>query len=562
MSDTVKTDDSQTDGYIRIKTTNDTSDVSASIERINLILSGVAPAAKKAGAETQNAFGGAKAQVTALSDAASATTADLREMANTDLKNLNRSLGTTAPAVTQVSNAATTTTAELREMALTDLKSLNASLDGTVAPLKQAETAAEKAAKSVDKTEQELKQVSNAAKGAGSAGKQAGIDMEQSFDKASNQAQHLMTLMKSVMMGYTGKKLVDYFIGSNADMEQYITSFETMLGSAEKAKDLMSDLQEMANVTPFETTQLTSATQTLLAFGEKVENLQDDLSMLGDISLGNADKLSSLALVFGQIQSAGRLTGQDLLQLVNVGFNPLQIIAEQTGQSMDNLRTKMENGEISFDMVRQAMQSATAEGGLFYQAMEKQSQTLSGMFSTLKDEFAQFGRDSGEEAFGDLNEYVGELLAQLEQAKSDGTLAAIAEDVGNAVSAVVQTLINATKFIVEHRKALTVLASVYVGWKASMVMGSVITNVYDRPRALFYCDPPYYKAEKYYNIPFDVADHERLKQCLNGIKGLFLLSYNDCDFVRELYKDFKIEEVSRANNLTTGDYKELIISNF
>lgn len=89
-----------------------------------------------------------------------------------------------------------------------------------------------------------------------------------------------------------------------------------------------------------------------------------------------------------------------------------------------------------------------------------------------------------------------------------------------------------------------------------------LINVYDRPRALFYCDPPYYKAEKYYNIPFDVADHERLKQCLNGIKGLFLLSYNDCDFVRELYKDFKIEEVSRANNLTTGDYKELIISNF
>lgn len=89
-----------------------------------------------------------------------------------------------------------------------------------------------------------------------------------------------------------------------------------------------------------------------------------------------------------------------------------------------------------------------------------------------------------------------------------------------------------------------------------------LIQVYDRPNALFYCDPPYYKTEHYYDATFSTEDHKRLKQCLNGIKGRFILSYNDNEFIRELYRDFKIIAVERPNNLSKGTYKELIIKNY
>ena len=89
-----------------------------------------------------------------------------------------------------------------------------------------------------------------------------------------------------------------------------------------------------------------------------------------------------------------------------------------------------------------------------------------------------------------------------------------------------------------------------------------LIKVYDRPKALFYCDPPYHKAESYYDTSFAEADHERLKAILNGIKGRFVLSYNNDEYIRELYKNYEIIPVERQNNLSRGIYKELIIKNF
>lgn len=89
-----------------------------------------------------------------------------------------------------------------------------------------------------------------------------------------------------------------------------------------------------------------------------------------------------------------------------------------------------------------------------------------------------------------------------------------------------------------------------------------LIKVYDRSGALFYCDPPYYKAEKYYDSEFKKSDHERLYGCLKEIKGRFILSYNDNEYIRSLYKDFDVTAVSRQNNLSSGEYKELIIKNY
>lgn len=89
-----------------------------------------------------------------------------------------------------------------------------------------------------------------------------------------------------------------------------------------------------------------------------------------------------------------------------------------------------------------------------------------------------------------------------------------------------------------------------------------LIKVYDRPDAFFYCDPPYHKTEDYYSPSFKYEDHQRLKQCLNVIKGRFLLSYNDDDFIRDLYKEFEIIPVERANSLSKGIYRELLIKNY
>ena len=176
----------------------------------------------------------------------------------------------------------------------------------------------------------------------------------------------------------------------NSQMEQYITSFGTMLGSAEEATKLVNNLKEMGAKTPFETSDLAKASQTLLAFGTSAKDLLPTLQMLGDVSQGNKERFDSLTLAFAQVGSAGKLSGQDLLQFVNAGFNPLNEISKMTGESMAELKERMSAGGVSAEEVAEAFKHATSEGGQFYQAMEAQSQTFNGQMSTLKDNAMSF----------------------------------------------------------------------------------------------------------------------------------------------------------------------------
>ena len=95
-----------------------------------------------------------------------------------------------------------------------------------------------------------------------------------------------------------------------------------------------------------------------------------------------------------------------------------------------------------------------------------------------------------------------------------------------------------------------------------------LIKVYDRDKALFYLDPPYYGTEKYYSAEFSLEDHVRLTDTLRNIKGKFLLSYNDCEEIRELYKGFSVENIERQHNLVSRyadkdkKYQELIIKNY
>ncbi|AIG64762.1 tail protein (plasmid) [Corynebacterium atypicum] len=187
----------------------------------------------------------------------------------------------------------------------------------------------------------------------------------------------------SIGRGMAGalKEGVEY----NARMEQYSTSFTTMLGDQAKAQQLVNDLKVEAAKTPFGMEDLAGNMQTLLSFGMSLEDAKKRLHEIGDISQGDAVKMESLTLAFAQMSSTGKLTGQDLLQMINAGFNPLEEISRKTGKSIGELKEDMAKGAISADMVAEAFASATSEGGRFYGAMDAQSKTFSGQLATMQD---------------------------------------------------------------------------------------------------------------------------------------------------------------------------------
>lgn len=209
---------------------------------------------------------------------------------------------------------------------------------------------------------------------------------------------------------------------ASSDFEQANVQFGVMLGSAEKASKLVNELQNMANVTPFETQDLLDASKTLLNFGTSLEEILPDLQMLGDISGGNKERMRSMTLAFSQMSSAGRLMGQDLLQMINAGFNPLQVISEKTGKSMAALKDEMGEGKISVEMVKQAFKDATSEGGLFFGMMDKQSETFEGRLSTLNDAYTLMIRNISDGALPVLKEQIIEVTKLVE--KTDANITA------------------------------------------------------------------------------------------------------------------------------------------
>lgn len=171
----------------------------------------------------------------------------------------------------------------------------------------------------------------------------------------------------------------------NSQMESYTTNFETMLGSSEAAAKKVDELKTMAAKTPFDMDTLAGATQQLLAMGVASEDTGKYLKQLGDISLGDKQKLESLTNAFGKMNSTGKVTLENINMMAEQGFNPLNVISQQTGESMSDLYKRVSDGAVSLDEIKGAMEIATSAGGQFAGGMERASKTTEGMISTLKD---------------------------------------------------------------------------------------------------------------------------------------------------------------------------------
>lgn len=191
----------------------------------------------------------------------------------------------------------------------------------------------------------------------------------------------------SVIWSAVGLKSVQY----NAEMEQLETSFKVMTGSAEKATEVINRLKTMGAATPFSTQQLAETTQLLMQYGFTADEAIDRLEMLGDIAQGNADSMTSIATGYAQMSSAGKVSLEDVKQMINGGFNPLQEISERTGESMASLYDRISKGTMTVDEITESMRAATSEGGKFFGSMAAQSETVSGLLSTLQDEIQALG---------------------------------------------------------------------------------------------------------------------------------------------------------------------------
>ena len=190
----------------------------------------------------------------------------------------------------------------------------------------------------------------------------------------------------------------------NASMETYSTSFETMTGSAEKAAEIMQQLQKIGAETPFEFEDLAKTTNTLMQFGFTADEAIESMQMLGDISQGSAQKMDSITRAFGKMSSSGKVSLEDINMMIDAGFNPLQEISQTTGESMADLYERISDGAMSVDEITASMQRATSEGGMYFQSMDKQSQTFSGQLSTLSDNAQSF--------LGNITSGIFEKLAQ------------------------------------------------------------------------------------------------------------------------------------------------------
>jgi tape measure domain-containing protein len=214
-----------------------------------------------------------------------------------------------------------------------------------------------------------------------------------------------MSSIKGLAAAYLGVQTVAKSISLSNEVEDATIAFEVLTGSAKDGAIIFEQIRKFAAESPVTFSGATQAAKTMISFNVAAQDVEANLRMLSDVTGGNNERFKMMSLAFSQMSAAGRLMGQDLLQMVNAGFNPLQQISKTTGESMIELKKRMEDGGISTEEVRKAFQDATAEGGMFHGMTERLSETVSGKMNIALSDMEQMLARVGEE--------LGPLIIQL-----------------------------------------------------------------------------------------------------------------------------------------------------
>ena len=253
----------------------------------------------------------------------------------------------------------------------------------------------------------------------------------------------------------------------NSQMEQYTTNFTTMLGSQESAVQKVEELKKFAASTPLSMDDLAKGTQTLLAFGVESENSTKILRQLGDIALGDADKMQRLSTAFGKATAAGKVTGDTVQQMIDAGWNPLIQISKAAGETMEETQKRMSAGTVSVEELQAAMEAVTSGTGQFAGGMEAASHTTQGLISTLQDNVkSKIG-----EAFQSVSDILqSEVLPRAIEFVNSINVDSIIENVNGLVSTFIKlspVIASATAATLAYKSAVSISKVIDVVRKAT-----------------------------------------------------------------------------------------------
>lgn len=291
----------------------------------------------------------------------------------------------------------------------------------------------------------------------------------------SDEMNKMKTLITGFIAAYGGKKLWDLLIGSNAEMEQYTTSLEVMLGSVSKASAMIEKMRDFAAKTPLTLENVISGGSLLMSYGVDESNLIDTMTKLGDLASGNAEKMNRITLAYGQMLAKGKVTGEELMQMTEAGV-PLQTaLAESIGVTGEEFSKMVSAGKVGIDDLNKAITELTTGDGKFAGMMEKQSETMQGMLSTLQDNVSEFFRKMGEGAFGEVKSALQEASNLLAEWEEDGTLDRWAQGVGVLLKNLIAFLKQAISVGLDFKEAIIAGAVALGTFKVAIGMGNVIS---------------------------------------------------------------------------------------
>lgn len=232
--------------------------------------------------------------------------------------------------------------------------------------------------------DKELNKVTLALRGVGDESYHSFNRMKGGSDGAYNSVKKLTGLFGVAFSAKQALNFAQSVADVRAEIQQTEVAIGVLLNSEEKQKRMLAEITSMSLKSPFSVKDYGDAAQLLLGFRVESEKIIPILRAIGDVSMGNRDRFNSLNLAFAQMYSTGKLMGQDLLQMINAGFNPLSVIAEKTGKSIAKLKKEMEGGAVSSQMVEEAFMSVTAAGGKFHNMLENQAQGIIGGKADLR----------------------------------------------------------------------------------------------------------------------------------------------------------------------------------
>jgi len=285
----------------------------------------------------------------------------------------------------------------------------------------------------------------------------------------------LNNVIRAVIASAAVRTLTSWLFGSNAEMEQYLTSFTVMLGDAEKAKKLMEDLTNFAATTPLEMNDVIKASEMLMNYGVSADDVIKKMTQLGDLSSGNAAKLDRVTLAYGQMLAKGKVTNEELRQMLEAGVPLLQALADTMGVTTGEVQDLASKSKIGIDQLDSAIASLTSDGGKFAGMMDKQSQTFQGMLSNAHDTIEQIGRDVGAQAFTEVKQALSEVIEKVQEFADDGTLKRWTTEAAELVTGVTEAFIGFTGIILDNKEAVLAAITAYMTFRSAIAIGNTIS---------------------------------------------------------------------------------------